>query len=185
MSALLITALPVPPTRADPINFNDRADEFLAAIEDPFVAEVNAISVDLTAKHAEVLTARNTSVSAASAAEASATASALTANAAMWNAATNYAVGVAAISPTNFRTYRRKVAGTSGTDPALDTTNWSPVGVDSYSKTEMDAKLKVSTWWIEEVGGELLFKRNGTTLVKIDASGNFKSVADVAAFQVL
>ena len=182
MSALLITPLPVPPTRADPINFNDRADDFLAAIEDPFVAEVNAISVDLTAKHSEVLSARNTAVGAASAAEASATAAASTANAAMWNAATNYGVGVAAISPTNFRTYRRKVAGTSSTDPAADATNWAPVTVDSYSKTEADAKLQVSTWQIIEVSGALVFRKNNVAVAKLDANGKFTSVDNIEAF---
>ena len=144
MSALLITPLPVPPTRADPTNFNDRADEFLAAIEDPFVDEVNAISLDLTAKHSEVLSARNTAVGAASAAEASATAAANTANAAMWNAATNYGVGVAAISPINFQTYRRRVQGITSTDPSADPTNWEIVG-NFYTKPEVDNLVLAST----------------------------------------
>jgi len=182
MSALLITPLPPPPTRADPTNFNDRADAFLAAIEDPFVEEVNAISVDLTAKHSEVLSARTTAVNAASAAEASATTAASTANAAMWNAATNYAVGVSAISPTNFRTYRRKIAGISATDPAADATRWTPITVDSYSKTEADAKLQVSTWQIIEVGGALVFRKNNVAVAKLDASGKFTSVDNIEAF---
>jgi hypothetical protein len=45
----------------------------------------------------------------------------------MWNPSTNYALGQNAISPTNFQTYRRRVAGTSATDPASDATNWTAV----------------------------------------------------------
>jgi hypothetical protein len=100
----------------------------------------------------------------------------------MWNAATNYGVGVAAISPTNFRTYRRKVAGTSSTDPAADATNWAPVTVDSYSKTEADAKLQVSTWQIIEVSGALVFRKNNVAVAKLDANGKFTSVDNIEAF---
>jgi hypothetical protein len=45
----------------------------------------------------------------------------------MWNPSTNYALGQNAISPTNFQTYRRRVAGVSATDPVSDTTNWAAV----------------------------------------------------------
>jgi hypothetical protein len=45
----------------------------------------------------------------------------------MWNPSTNYALGQNAISPTNFQTYRRRVAGVSATDPASDATNWAAV----------------------------------------------------------
>jgi hypothetical protein len=51
----------------------------------------------------------------------------LTANALVWNPSTNYAIGQNAISPTDFQTYRRRVAGVSATDPASDATNWAAV----------------------------------------------------------
>jgi hypothetical protein len=69
----------------------------------------------------------NDTESWANQASQSATTAGLTANALIWNAGTNYALGQNAISPTNFQTYRRRVAGVSATDPASDATNWTPV----------------------------------------------------------
>jgi hypothetical protein len=69
----------------------------------------------------------NDTESWANQASQSATTAGLTANALIWNAATNYALGQNAISPTNFQTYRRRVAGVSATDPASDVTNWTAV----------------------------------------------------------
>jgi hypothetical protein len=69
----------------------------------------------------------NDTESWANQASQSATTAGLTANASMWNPSTNYALGQNAISPTNFQTYRRRVAGVSATDPVSDTTNWAAV----------------------------------------------------------
>jgi hypothetical protein len=69
----------------------------------------------------------NDTESWANQASASASAAGLTANASMWNPSTNYAIGQNAISPTNFQTYRRRVAGVSATDPVSDATNWAAV----------------------------------------------------------
>jgi hypothetical protein len=69
----------------------------------------------------------NDTESWANQASQSATTAGLTANASMWNPSTNYALGQNAISPTNFQTYRRRVAGVSATDPASDATNWAAV----------------------------------------------------------
>lgn len=43
-----ITALPTPPTRSDPANFSTRADAFMLALQ-AFVAEANAVGVELNA----------------------------------------------------------------------------------------------------------------------------------------
>jgi hypothetical protein len=69
----------------------------------------------------------NDTESWANQASQSATTAGLTANASMWNPSTNYALGQNAISPTNFQTYRRRVAGVSATDPVSDATNWAAV----------------------------------------------------------
>ncbi len=58
-------------------------------------------------------------------ADASAVAAQAVVNAAMFDAATAYALGQAAISGVNFLTYRRKAAGTSATDPSADPANWA------------------------------------------------------------
>ena len=79
-------------------------------------------------------------MTAAATATAAADAAQFTADALMWNAATAYVLGENAISPTNFKTYRRKVAGTSATDPSADATNWVLV-FDAYTKEESDAKF--------------------------------------------
>ncbi len=68
----------------------------------------------------------NTAIAAAETAAGVAQASA---NAALFNAATNYAVGQAAISAVNFMTYRNTLGGVDATDPANDTTGrWVNVG---------------------------------------------------------
>lgn len=47
---------------------------------------------------------------------------------AAWNAATAYAVGNRVIRTTTHSVYQRLVAGTTATEPELDTTNWKRVG---------------------------------------------------------
>lgn len=51
-----ITALPTPPTRQDPINFADRADEFLAALP-TFATETNAVASEINDKYLAVINA--------------------------------------------------------------------------------------------------------------------------------
>jgi hypothetical protein len=67
-----------------------------------------------------------------------------TANSAMWSASVNYSQGQNAISPINFQTYRRKVAGVSATDPSADAANWEKVGTDAYSKEETYSKAQAN-----------------------------------------
>jgi hypothetical protein len=77
--------------------------------------------------------AANAYVNAVAAEQSADTAAAL-AGAAMWNAATNYATGVAAISPTNMQTYRRNSpGGVNATDPALSGL-WTLLGGTAIQK---------------------------------------------------
>lgn len=68
-----------------------------------------------------------TAQAAAASAAASAAAAAATAGAAPWVSGTNYAQYDAAISPSSFLTYRRKVSGVSTVDPALDPNGWQSI----------------------------------------------------------
>ena len=116
-----MTALPVAPSRNDITTFADRGDALMAALPG-FVTEANALEANVVAKEASAT---------ASAAAATSAASAVTAyrNAAVWAAATPYALHSTAFSPIDQRVYRRVIAGTTPTDPSADATNWSPVDI--------------------------------------------------------
>lgn len=117
---MAITALPTPPSRQDPTNFNDRADAFLGALP-TFATEANTLQTDVNAK--QVAAALSESNAAASATSAAATAGVV-----KWVSGTTYANGAAVFSAVNYLTYRRKTASGSGTtDPSLDTTNYALV----------------------------------------------------------
>jgi hypothetical protein len=111
----MISALPTPPSRQDPTNFNDRADAFLGALPQ-FQSEANTLQTDVNANQL----AANYSATLAAASELAA---ANTAGATLWTSGT-YAVGVNKFSPSNFLTYRRKIAGASSVDPASDPSGW-------------------------------------------------------------
>jgi len=111
-----ISALPTPPSRQDPTNFNDRADAFLGALPQ-FQSEANALQTDVNSKQ---LLAATSATNAA----ASELAAANTSGATIWISGTTYAIGANRFSPINFRTYRRKTAGAGTTDPSADATNW-------------------------------------------------------------
>lgn len=111
-------SLPTPPLRSDgPDVFADRGDAFMAALP-AFEARMEEIDTTVAGN-------------AASAAESASVASSVTAyrNATVWSAATNYTLHSTAFSPVDQRVYRRIVAGTSGTDPSADPTNWAPVDI--------------------------------------------------------
>ena len=52
------------------------------------------------------------------------------------NPATAYVVGQKAVSNSDFCDYVRKVAGTTATDPASDSTNWQPSGRKAVKSTQ-------------------------------------------------
>lgn len=116
----LITALPDPPSRADPSTFSDKSDALLGALP-TFVTETNAVAVEI---NGSVIS------SAAYAAEAQVSAVTAAANAALagataWVSGTSYSIGDARYSLVNFQVYRRKTAGAGTTDPALDPSVWA------------------------------------------------------------
>lgn len=128
---MAITELPAAPSRSDPVNFADKADAWVAAL-DLFTSEANALQTDVNTKQGQAATsASNASTSASNAATsasqsaASAVTSASAASAPLWVSGTNYTQYQAAMSPTNLLSYRARNAITPSTiDPATDTTNW-------------------------------------------------------------
>ena len=112
----MITALPNPPTRSDPVNFNSRADAFLSALP-TFATEANALQADVNAKQTDA-------AASAAAALASENAANAASNVTAWVSGTTYAIGNVRYSPITFLSYRRKTAGAGTTDPSADSTNW-------------------------------------------------------------
>lgn len=104
-----ITALPTPPSTANPNGFAAAADALLSALPG-FVGEANTLEANVNAKE---LSAAASAVSAGGAA-----------GAAVW-ASGNYSAGQTAWSPSNFQTYRARTTGNKPTDPAIDATNWT------------------------------------------------------------
>lgn len=135
-----ITALDglLPPSSSDPVNFDARGDAFLGAFPtlqtqintvgtqahtNASFAQEQASSASTSAATAATQAAIATTQAASAAAAAAQAASA--AGVTMWVSG-SYGTGALAWSPTSYLTYRRKSpGGSSPTDPALDTTNWS------------------------------------------------------------
>lgn len=131
---MAITALPPAPSRATdtPALFSSKMDALLNALA-TFVSEANTTETNVNAKEASATTSAGTATTQAGLAAASATTAAATTGAAAWNAGTAYTLNQCAISQINFQTYRRKVAGTTATDPANDATNWTRVQTALYN----------------------------------------------------
>ena len=141
---MAITPLPPAPEPTDSTaQFNAKSFAWVAAL-DQFTTEANALESNVDAL--ESATALSASQAASSATQASgfadaalqnALASAANTNAPLWVSGTTYAVGFLVYSPSNGRTYRRKVAGAGTTDPSADATNWlllqNDVTVNSFS----------------------------------------------------
>lgn len=125
-----ITALSgiTPPSTADTINFDPRADALLGALP-TLLAQENALA---TVNYNNALSAQSDALLAQTAA-GTATAAAATAVAAsgapIWVSGTTYPVDFAAYDPMNGMTYRRRIAGGGTIPPSSDGTNW--LGVDA------------------------------------------------------
>ena len=108
-----ITALPTPPSRQDPTNFNDRADAFLGALP-AFATETNAVASELNTASANAVAANQAVIAAT--------------NITKWVSGSTYTNGAVVWSPINGLAYRRITTSGSGTtDPSLDTANYKQV----------------------------------------------------------
>lgn len=159
---MAITALPTPPSRQDPANFADRADEFLGALP-LFVTEANTLATDvntlagnaatsainaanqvtLAANQVTLATtqAGNAATSATSA-SSFATMAASYAGAIAWVSGTTYAINDVRFSPINGRLYRRITTGAGTTDPSADGTNWKLI--DTNPRVELVSGTSVT-----------------------------------------
>lgn len=119
------TPLPTPvPSTSDPVNFDARADAFLAALPD-FQTETDALAENAYDNAVFAETAATAAVAAESGAVAAQAGAALAANATQWASGT-YATGVCVWSPISFHTYRRTSVspGASAVDPSAAPTLW-------------------------------------------------------------
>jgi len=75
-----------------------------------------------------------------------------TANVSKWVSGATYPQGENVWSPTDFKTYRRKVAGAGTTDPSADPTNWERITVGTGANT-FTGKQTMSGAAIDEAKG--------------------------------
>jgi len=134
----MITPLPTPPTRSDPANFSQRADDFMGALP-TFVTETNATAVAADADAASALQSKIDAAASAAGANASA-------NVTKWVSGTTYQEGDVVWSPANTFSYRRKTAAGSGTtDPSADGTNYTLVSGAGNVQTDLTQTLTNKT----------------------------------------
>jgi hypothetical protein len=113
------------PQRSDRITFSGRLDAFVTWII-AAVAQFAALALNVYNNALDAFNSATSAAGSATAAASSAAVAATASGAVAFNPATSYANGQAAISNVNRQSYRRKSAGNSATDPALDPTNWDP-----------------------------------------------------------
>lgn len=112
------------PDPADRTTFSARKLEQLRWANNEYSTGSMALA---TASYNNALDAQGSATecaASAAAANASAAAAALASGVTKWVSGTTYGDGVNVWSPTNFLTYRRKVAGAGTTDPISDPANW-------------------------------------------------------------
>lgn len=114
-------APPTAPQRSEPTTFSARMDAWLAWFNASFWVWLYDLVPWMQAR-------ANETEAWANQASASASAAASSASAQLWGSGLIYALGVSVIDPTDFLTYRRKVAGAGTTRPGLDSTNWLQLG---------------------------------------------------------
>jgi len=165
--AAQITALPTPPSRQDPTNFNDRADSFLGALP-TFQSQANALSTEVN-NRADTVEASSTAVLAAT-------------NITKWVSGTTYTQGAVVWSPVNGLGYRRITASGSGTtDPSSDTTNYKQVngtGDVSTSGNQTIAGTKTfSSTIVGSISGNAATATSATTAAYADAASVASSLS--------
>lgn len=152
-----ITSFPPAPSRADPNTFADLADAYLGHLENPFVAEANALEANVNAKEASANLAATNAL-------ASANAAANTANVTAWVSGAFYNAGESAWDTTNFLTYRRKVSGANVVRPGLDTANWVLLSGQGDAALAANQTFSGSNTFSQPING------SGANLTNLNAS---------------
>lgn len=119
-----ITALPTPPTRADPATFSARGDAFMTALP-TFATETNTVVGELNTAN----TNANTQAANALASATAAAASAVEADATIWVTSTSYTAGQCKYDPVDFMTYRCIADINDANRPGLNPTYWRLAGI--------------------------------------------------------
>lgn len=168
--ALLITEMPPTPTRGeDPVAFNDKADASWAALP-RFRTEVNALSVDLTTKHATVVT--NTALVLTKADEAAVSAAAAQAAAPAYNAGSAYAFPQI-MAFTDGQTYRAVAAAAAGESPTTAPAKWEKLShngtPDDLSVTHAKMSAGAPNW---DIAGNLILAGDEADTVGLYGNAN-------------
>lgn len=129
-----LPSLPESPSRDDPENFDDEAEDMVAVLP-AFQQSTNEFGVQAN----EMAVFMNDRALAAEQSAASAAQAALAAGATTWAAGT-YDLNTAKVSPSNQQTYRKRTATSATTiDPADDPTNWKNISsVDPVAAALVD-----------------------------------------------
>lgn len=174
---------PLPTLDRTSATFKTDVDDFFATDLPLFVSEANALE---TAVDADKTAAAN-SASSASTSASEASASATTASAAatsaiaasnitVWVSGTTYALYDMVISPADYQSYRRKVAGAGTTDPSADSTNWEVVStnVTADSTTSFTNKT-LSSAVLNDGYTEEIYAVSGTTPALSPTNGSIQT----------
>ncbi|MBV5274464.1 MAG: hypothetical protein JZU52_12745 [Lamprocystis purpurea] len=128
--SVIIAALPDPPSRADPVNFDPRADAFVDALVQ-FGTELNGYASQANAMGAAANGALAAATVAVTSAQEAAAAVVSQGTATPYSAGTSYAQWAVCIGADG-RVYRRTAAG-SAVDPVTDLTGaWVPLNPDLH-----------------------------------------------------
>lgn len=168
-----VTPLPIPPTRNDPANFAQRADDFLAALPN-FATELNDTANAVNNSEINSATAASNAASSAAAAGSSASLSATAAGAPQWVSGTTYALGATAWSPLTFFVYRRIVAGAGTTDPSNDPANWRLAG-----SNELQLVIVSGSSQSVVSGGRFVITNSAATTLTLPANPNVGDVVGI------
>lgn len=128
---------PLPTLDRTSATFKTDVDDFFATDLPLFVTEANTLETTVegykntSATNASTSTTKaNEAAASASTANAAATTAVSAASASVWISGTTYALYDTVISPSDYQTYRRKIAGAGTTDPSADSTNWEIISTN-------------------------------------------------------